>query len=316
MGGRIWVESTMGEGTTFHFTARLAVRDTPAPRALQADPRQLQGLRVLVVDDNAVNRRILSEMLAHWGMQPAAVASGAAALTAMLHAAKPGRPSASCSLDGMMPEMDGLMVAEKIRDHPDLSGSTVMMLSSAMPAGAIARCNELGVAGYFMKPVSQPELLSAILTAIGSAPQREPIADAAPSVPPPSRLSILLAEDNVVNRAVAAAILERRGHSLVHAVNGREAVEAAAREAFDLIFMDVQMPEMDGLEATSRIREAEQATGRHTPIAAMTAHAMAGDRERCLAAGMDEYISKPLNKAELLALLERISAGRKRKVAE
>jgi two-component system, sensor histidine kinase and response regulator len=212
--------------------------------------------------------------------------------------------------------MDGLMVAEKIRDHPDLSGSTVMMLSSAMPAGAIARCNELGVAGYFMKPVSQPELLSAILTAIGSAPQREPIADAAPSVSPPSRLSILLAEDNVVNRAVAAAILERRGHSLVHAVNGREAVEAAAREAFDLIFMDVQMPEMDGLEATSRIREAEQATGRHTPIAAMTAHAMAGDRERCLAAGMDEYISKPLNKAELLALLERISAGRKRKVAE
>ena len=208
----------------------------------------------------------------------------------------------------MMPEMDGFTVAEKIREHLELSGATVMMLSSAMPAGATARCRELRVAGYFMKPVSQPELLDAILIAMAAAAQWD--ADGGRrdrSCASRAELRILLAEDNIVNRAVAAAILERCGHSLVHAANGREAVEAAAREAFDLIFMDVQMPEMDGFEATSHIREAEQATGRHTPIAAMTAHAMVGDRERCLTAGMDDYISKPISQAELFALLERIS---------
>ena len=309
MGGRIWVESTAGQGTTFHFTALLPVGHGHAPGVRQADPRELEGLRVLVVDDNAVNRRILIEMLTHRRMQPTAVASGAEALVELLRAARAGTPFPLVILDGMMPEMDGFMVAEKIREHAELSDATMMMLSSAMPGGVAARCAELGVASYLTKPVSHSDLLDAILSAVGSAAALKPAVDPRPTICAASGLRILLAEDNVINRTLATAILEKHGHSLVHAANGREAVEAAAREPFDLIFMDVQMPEMDGFEATARIRESEQATGRNTRIAAMTAHAMEGDRERCLAAGMDDYISKPLQKAELVDLLERVRHG-------
>jgi signal transduction histidine kinase/CheY-like chemotaxis protein len=305
MRGRIWVESIVGEGTTFHFTAQMPIRLTAAPDVRHADFSELENMRVLVVDDNAVNRRILREILAHWRMQPSVVASGAAAVVEMLHAAREGTPFPLVILDGMMPEMDGFMVAEKIREHVELSGATVMMLTSGMPAGAATRCAELGVASYLTKPVSQAELLDALLIAVAGAVKIAPATQAMLSVGAGTGLRILLAEDNMINRAVASGILEKRGHSLVHAATGCEAVEAAAREPFDLIFMDVQMPDMDGFEATRRIREFEQAFNRHTPIAAMTAHAMEGDRERCLAAGMDDYISKPLQKAELLELLER-----------
>ena len=313
MGGRLWVDSVPGRGTTFHFTVRMPVRPTLPPEVRHADPGELVGMRVLVVDDNAVNRRILREMLASWRMQPAVVGSGATAIIEMLRAARAGVPFPLVILDGMMPEMDGFMVAEKIREHAELSGATVMMLTSGMPPGAVARCGELGVASYLTKPVSQSELLDAILVAVGGVSKPETAVDAnaqgetAESGVP---LRVLLAEDNVINRAVVTGILERGGHSLTHAADGGEAVAAAARGEFDLIFMDVQMPEMDGFEATHRIRRAEQVQGRHTMIVAMTAHAMTGDRERCLAAGMDDYLSKPLQKSAVLAVLARVSADR------
>src|ERR1700719_1695463 len=208
-----------------------------------------------------------------------------------------------------MPEMGGFMVAEKIRKHGDLSSALIMMLSSGLNDGADARCEKLGKVRYFMKPVSEPDLLQAILSAIGVDQEKQPAPVSPLTVAAGRKLRILLAEDNVVNRIVAAAIIGQNGHTLVHAINGREAVEAASKEAFDLIFMDVQMPEMDGFEATVRIREAEQRTGQHTPIVALTAHAMVGYRDRCLAAGMDDYFCKPLKKADLLALLERVSSG-------
>ena len=208
----------------------------------------------------------------------------------------------------MMPEMDGFALAEKINAQPALADATVMMLSSAMPAGTAERCSALGIAGWLSKPVTQSELLDAILIAVSpeakDGSSRDVNTRVAESDVAGSGLRILVAEDNLVNRAVATGILEKEGHVLVHAATGREAVEAFSDGSFDLILMDVQMPEMDGFEATRRIRELEEATGGHITIVAMTAHAMAGDRERCLAAGMDDYVSKPLRKEDLLRALE------------
>jgi signal transduction histidine kinase/CheY-like chemotaxis protein len=313
MGGRIWVESRVGEGTTFHFTAQFTVLLTPPPEVRHADSSELKGMRVLVVDDNAVNRRILREMLFHWQMQPSVVASGETAIVEMLRAAHGGVPFPLVILDGMMPQMDGFMVAEKIREHAELSGATVMMLTSGMTPGAAARCGELGIASYLTKPVAQAELLDAILVAVGSH-RKAPVVDvrpirATPAAQPYLGLRILLAEDNEINRAVATGILEKRGHMVVQAANGREAVEACQSGSFDLIFMDVQMPVLDGFDATRAIRDLEAVDGAHTPIIAMTAHAMAGDRDRCLAAGMDDYLSKPVQKEDLLGILQSVSGG-------
>jgi PAS domain S-box-containing protein len=307
MHGKIWLESRVGQGTTFHFTACLGVRDTPVAQVKHADPCDLAGLRALVVDDNAVNRRILREMLTNWRMNPTLAESGQAGLDEMLRAAKSGSAYQLVLLDAVMPEMDGFALAEEIQQQPALAGATVMMLSSAMPAGSAARCGALGIAGLLTKPVTQSELLDAILIAVSRDSEggntRDGDTHIAETGTAGSRLRILVAEDNLINRAVATGILEKEGHVLVHAATGREAVEAFSDGAFDLILMDVQMPEMDGFEATRRIRELEEATGGRITIVAMTAHAMAGDRERCLAAGMDDYVSKPLRKEDLLGAL-------------
>jgi PAS domain S-box-containing protein len=315
MQGRIWIENKRGEGTAFHFTARIGVRDTPAPSVKHADPRDLAGLRALVVDDNAINRRMLHDMLTNWRMKPNVAATGAGAFAEMARAAEAKTPYELVLLDGVMPEMDGFALAEKIHRQPALAGATVMMLSSAMPASSAARCDALGISGLLTKPVTQSELLDAILIAISASPSVS-----SPSLPAEGKtpmkneekktraLRILVAEDNLINRAVATGILEKEGHVLVHAATGIEAVDAFSDGSFDLILMDVQMPEMDGFEATRRIRELEEATGGHIAIVAMTAHAMAGDRERCLAAGMDDYVSKPLRKQDLLRALAGASA--------
>lgn len=308
MKGEIWVESEVGRGTTFHFTARLSIQDEGAESAVETGPN-LEGMRVLVVDDHRESRQIVGEMLANWRLAPVLAADGEHALEEMKRAADEGRPFGLVIIDGVMPEMDGFALVERVRRESALGGAIVMVLAPAMPAGVGQRCHDLGIAAMVTKPVAQSELLDAILVAVDGGKTSPASKSPAPSAPDSAAgLRILLAEDNVINRAVVTGMLEKDGHVLIHATNGREAVEIASSDPeIDVILMDVQMPEMDGLEATRRIRGLEQAGARHIPIVAMTAHAMAGDRERCLEAGVDEYLAKPVRKESLLNVLAGIS---------
>jgi CheY-like chemotaxis protein len=303
----MWVESEEGRGSTFHFTARFGrARAAAVPRAERAE---LRDLRVLVVDDNATNRRILEGMLSSWGMRPTLVDGGRAALAILERAREEEKPFAVVLLDAMMPEMDGFTLAEQIRGSE--AGATLMMLSSAGRREDAERCRALGVAAFLGKPIRQSTLLDAILTALAPAAREagRAVREAEPA-PHPSRpsLRLLLAEDNAVNQRLAVSLLEKRGHRVVVAGNGREALAALAEQAFDAVLMDVQMPELDGFEATASIRAREQGSGAHIPIIAMTAHAMKGDRERCLAAGMDGYVAKPLDPKELFLALEGVAS--------
>ena len=305
MGGRIWLESEEGRGSTFHFTARFGrVRGEGKPLPERAE---LRGLRVLVVDDNATNRRILEGMLASWGMRPTLADGGRAALATLAAAREAGEPFALILLDAMMPEMDGFALAERIQLGSD-AGATLMMLSSAGRREDAERGRALGVSAFLTKPVRQSTLLDALLTAL-SAARPEP-ARAAREERPPERagLRLLLAEDHAVNPRLAVSLLEKRGHFVTVASNGREALVALDTQRFDAVLMDVQMPELDGFAATRAIRARERASGGHVPIIAMTAHALKGDRERCVAAGMDGYVAKPLDPAELLRVLELVVA--------
>jgi signal transduction histidine kinase/CheY-like chemotaxis protein len=310
MGGRMWVESEAGEGSAFHFTAAFPVTDASVNEP--AGESRLTGLPVLIVDDNLVNRRILHGQLTRWGARPTAVAGGQAALDAMAAATTAGRPFALVLLDVNMPALDGFEVAKRIAARPDLAGSTVMMLSSSGYPGETARCHELGVSAYLTKPIQSADLHAAIGRALRLTPQA---ASAARPVSRPAAvhavrpLRVLLAEDNIVNQRVAVGVMRKRGHVITVVNTGVEALAALERETFDIVLMDLQMPEMGGLEATIAIRMREKGTGHHLRIVAMTAHAMHGDRDRCLAAGMDGYLSKPIDPILLHAILEQDAVG-------
>jgi GAF domain-containing protein/CheY-like chemotaxis protein/HPt (histidine-containing phosphotransfer) domain-containing protein/HAMP domain-containing protein len=323
MGGRVWVESVVGEGSTFHFTARFGLgRPAAAPAPLPLE--KLRGLAALVVDDHAINRRIVLGMLAHWGLTATATNGGDAALAAIEDARATGAPFALVLSDAEMSAMDGFTLCERIKADPANAGTTLILLSSAGRPGDAARCRAIGIAGYLTKPITQAELLDTILTAVGALPkpgERPALVTRHVLRERRHRLRILLAEDNVVNQRLAVSLLERQGHAVVVAGTGREALETLERERVDLVLMDVQMPDMDGLEAAAAIRDREAraaggdwvpsagssfAAGGRIPIVAVTAHAMQGDEERCLAAGMDGYVTKPIRPAELTSAIERL----------
>jgi two-component system, sensor histidine kinase and response regulator len=304
MGGRLWVESTVDQGSTFHFTARFDVLRRPLSTPASVEKMDLQNLPVLVVDDNATNRRILQDMLTHWGMQPTTAGSGSEALEILERTADSGRFFPLILLDARMPGMDGLAVAEQIKHDSRLQKAIILMLSSSDQRDIEGHCHQLGVHVYLRKPITKAELWEAMTAALSRAklPDEERAAlhgrdDAPPHIDqaPIKRLRILLAEDNAVNQRLVVRLLEKHGHTMLIANTGHEVLTTLDQQPVDLVLMDVQMPEMDGFEATAVIREQERQKGGHLPIIALTAHAMKGDQERCLAAGMDGYVTKPIN---------------------
>ena len=309
MGGRVWIESEVGKGSRFHFLAHFEMQHGLAAPPVASD---LRDLRVLIVDDNATNRHILDEMLANWRMKPAAVDGAQAALVALSDAADAGDPFRLVLTDALMPDIDGFALARAISTDARLASVRLIMLSSAAQPEGQARAHDAGVAAYLSKPVKQSDLLDAIVTVLAPhAPAaHRPTLPVARSPREHARaLRILVAEDNATNQKLVVTLLEQQGHAVVVAATGRQAVAQAREQSFDVILMDVQMPEMDGLEATAAIREHERGTGAHVPIVAMTAHAMTGDRERCLQAGMDGYVSKPLRPDELIDTVDGLFTG-------
>ena len=312
MGGRIWLESETGTGSVFHFTARCGLSKGASVSSVPVEPADLQDLRVLVVDDNAVNRLILEELLTCWRMRPAAADSGRQALQMIAQARQSADPFSLLLIDVNMPQMDGFELVSRLKQGMQLDGAVVMMFSSAGRRSDAARCRELGISSYLSKPVGQSALLDALLTAIGKAGPAGGSAN--PAAVDGSRreltpLRVLLAEDNPINQRIAVGMLEKRGHAVVVTNNGKEAVAAMAgegRHAFDLVLMDVQMPEMGGFEATALIRALEEVGGGHIPIIALTAHAIDGYRDICLNAGMDSYLAKPIKTADLFLAIEQV----------
>ena len=312
MEGTIWVESQRGSGTTFHFTIRLGVASEHEHPSTLTDPVVLHDLPVLIVDDNATNRRILTEMLNNWGMRPQSASNADEAMELLRRAHRDGGSYRLVLTDAQMPGTGGFELAANIRNDPGLSEAVIVMLTSGDRPGDRGRCRRVGIGGYVIKPIKQSELFDAIVSTLGvttvegdSAISKNSTDDA--KLP---ALDVLLVEDSVVNQKLAMGLLSKHGHRITLANDGREAVDILQSDnsEFDVVLMDVQMPRLDGLTATKVIRSREEQSGTHIPIVAMTAHAMKGDRERCLAAGMDAYVSKPIRTQELFDTLRETLA--------
>ena len=308
MGGKLWVESEAGKGSTFYFTVQVGSGVAALPIE-SPDVSRLAGVPVLLVDDNVTNRRILEDSVIRWKMIPTVVAGAAAAIQTLQHALASGAQLPLVLTDAHMPDMDGFGLIEKIRQDPLLANVRIVILTSGGERGDAARCQELGVAAYLSKPFDRLELRDVLLHVLAgdlAKPGKRALVTRHTLQEQRRSLSFLVAEDNAVNRTLIARLLESRGHSVVLAQNGREALEALGKQPFDIVLMDVQMPEMDGFEATKLIREKEEASGTHLPIIALTAHAMQGDEERCLVCGMDGYVTKSINLEELFSVIEKV----------
>ena len=305
MEGRVWAESTLGKGSCFHFTARFSHAKAPRTERHPAEiSSDLAGARVLIVDDNRTNRRILQGLVTNWGMIATVASGGEQAIECYNASSAASEPFALIITDMHMPGMDGFGFVERLKEKSVTAASTIMMLTSGGQRGDTQRCGELGIAAYLLKPVRQQELRQAIahVLSAGKSVREAPMitrVSLREEMPAGRRLNILLAEDNLVNQKVASRKLEKRNHIVTIVSNGKEALSALETNQFDLVLMDVNMPEMDGLEATRLLRQSELATGRHQPVVAMTALAMTGDKERCISAGMDGYLSKPIRPQEL-----------------
>ncbi len=310
MNGKIWAESVPGQGTQFHFTIALTLdhehRGSGTAELLPAHKR------ILIVDDNATYGHVLRGMVRHFGIDPVVVASGPLALEEMQRAAAEQRAFDLILLDGQMPEMDGFEVAEAIRAIPSFAATPLILLAFATQLGTAERARRSGIARRLTKPILPADLFRAINAALAQSKDAKPALEDRPSDAigaTDQRLHILLVDDNAVNRQLGKRVLEKRGHTVVLAEDGRRAIEIYQEELFDLILMDVQMPEMNGFEATDEIRNLEARLGRRTPIIAMTAMALKGDREMCLAAGMDEYVTKPLRVEELVQKVDLVRSS-------
>jgi PAS domain S-box-containing protein len=330
MGGRITAESEPGRGSTFLFTVCVECCPRQPDRVALRVPAELHGLPVLIVDDNAASRRTLEEWLRGWRTEPTAVGDSSAALEALRHAAA-GRPFALVVLDSRLPGSDALAVAARVKETPELSATRILLLTVEDDAREVSRSDELGIAACVMKPVQEEELLDAVcrarslpspvapVPAVGApSGDRAPTgvtAAAGPGAPMAGvamsdrRLHVLLAEDNPYNQAVMQDLLERRGHALHTASDGQAALAALERDRFDVMLLDIHMPELDGFAVIAALRQREQGSGGHLPVIALTARCASGERERCLQAGMDEYLAKPIRAAELFAAIDRVVFG-------